>query len=67
MCFHNGIVVNDKQIFDREKVCSISNLDTEVFYAMARKVDKEKDLENLYNKMVTNCEGTFLLLLLFQI
>ena len=57
--FHNGIVVNDKQIFDREKVYPTSSLDTEVFYAMASKVDREKDLENLYNRMITNCEGTF--------
>ena len=57
--FHNGIVVNDKQIFDREKVYPTSSLDTEVFYAMASKVDREKDLENLHNRMIANCEGTF--------
>ena len=57
--FHNGIVVNDKQIFDREKVYPTSSLDTEVFYAMASKVDREKDLENLQNRMIANCEGTF--------
>ena len=57
--FHNGIIVNDKKIFDNEKVHPTSNLDTEVFYAMASKLDKKNDLEYLHNRMIANCEGTF--------
>ena len=47
--FHNGIVVNDDEIFDSEKIERSSNLDTEVFYALIKKYSKDIDLKQFKN------------------
>ena len=57
--FHNGIVVNDKEIFKSENIQRSSDLDTEVFYGLVKKYYKDIDLENFKNIFLSKCQGTF--------
>ena len=57
--FHNGIVVNDKEIFKKEKIKRYSLLDTEVFYALTNKYIKKVSLKKIYELILSKCEGTF--------
>ena len=57
--FHNGIIVNDKEICNSENIERVSNLDTEVFYAMAIREKKNLNLEVFHKKILAKCEGTF--------
>ena len=57
--FHNGIIVNDKKIFNLENIKRTSKLDTEVFYAMAIKNKKQLNMEVFQKKILEKCEGTF--------
>ena len=42
--FHNGIVVNDQEIFEKENIKRLTNLDTEVFHALVKKYSNDIDL-----------------------
>ena len=57
--FHNGIIVNDKEIFNEENIKRTSKLDTEVFYAMAIKDKKRLNMKLFQKKILEKCEGTF--------
>tara|TARA_B100000686_G_scaffold104955_1_gene112131 strand:- start:15709 stop:17538 length:1830 start_codon:yes stop_codon:yes gene_type:complete len=57
--FHNGIVVNDNEVFEKEKFKRISNLDTEVFYALVKKYSKDINLEEFKDIFLSKCRGTF--------
>jgi len=57
--FHNGIVVNDNEIFKSENIKRSSNLDTEVFYGLLKKYSKNTDLENFKDIFLSKCQGTF--------
>jgi len=57
--FHNGIVVNDNEVFEKEKIKRLSNLDTEVFHALVKKYSKDTDLEKLKDIFLSKCQGTY--------
>ena len=57
--FHNGIVVNDNEVFEKEKIKRLSNLDTEVFHALVKKYSKDIDLEKFKDIFLSKCQGTF--------
>ena len=57
--FHNGIVVNDDDIFAQEKVKRLSSLDTEVFHALIKKYLKNRNLEDFKEIFLSKCKGTF--------
>ena len=57
--FHNGIVVNDKEIFKKESIKRSTNLDTEVFHALVKKYSNDIDLKNFKDLFLSKCEGTF--------
>ena len=57
--FHNGIVVNDNEIFKSENIKRSSNLDTEVFYGLLKKYSKNTDLEYFKDIFLSKCQGTF--------
>jgi len=57
--FHNGIVVNDKEVFEKENIKRLTNLDTEVFYALVKKYSNDIDLKKIKDIFLSKCEGTF--------
>ncbi len=57
--FHNGIVVNDNEVFEKEKINRLSNLDTEVFYALVKKYSQDIDLKKFKDIFLSKCQGTF--------
>ena len=64
--FHNGIIVNDNEIFKEENIQRFSKLDTEVFHAIINKYKKTKDLKALYDLIMKKCKGTFSIAVVFQ-
>ena len=57
--FHNGIVVNDNEVFEKEKIKRLSKLDTEVFHALVKKYSKDIELEKFKDIFLSKCQGTF--------
>jgi len=57
--FHNGIVVNDNEVFEKEKIKRLSNLDTEVFHALVKKYSKDMALDKFKDIFLSKCQGTF--------
>ena len=57
--FHNGIVVNDHEIFAEEKIKRLSSLDTEVFQALIKKYIKNNNLKEFKEIFLSKCKGTF--------
>ena len=57
--FHNGIVVNDNEVFETEKIKRTSNLDTEVFHGLVKKYSKDIELEEFKDIFLKKCKGTF--------
>ena len=57
--FHNGIIVNDNEVFNKEKIERLSNLDTEVFYALVKKYSRNIDLKKIKDIFLEKCQGTF--------
>ena len=57
--FHNGIIVNDNEIFVQEKLKRKTNLDTEVIYALVKKYYDQNNLNTLKKIFIDRCEGTF--------
>ena len=57
--FHNGIVVNDNQIFKNENLKRKSKLDTEVFHALIEKYLETNNLSEIQNIILNRCSGTF--------
>ena len=57
--FHNGIVVNDNEVFEKENIKRSSKLDTEVFHALVKKYSKDADLEKFKDIFLSKCKGTF--------
>ena len=57
--FHNGIVVNDNEVFETEKIKRTSNLDTEVFHGLVKKYYKDIELEEFKDIFLKKCKGTF--------
>ena len=57
--FHNGIVVNDNEIFEKENIIRKSKLDTEVFHALIEKYLMDIDIKNFEDIFLSRCKGTF--------
>ncbi|OUU62632.1 MAG: glucosamine 6-phosphate synthetase [Alphaproteobacteria bacterium TMED62] len=59
--FHNGIIVNDSNIFKNENIKRKSNLDTEIFHALTKKYicNKDIDVDKIKNILFNKCFGTF--------
>ena len=57
--FHNGIVVNDNQIFKNENLKRKSKLDTEIFHALIKKYLATNNLSKIQSMILNTCIGTF--------
>ena len=57
MVFHNGIVLNDKELFLKEKLLRNNNIDTEIIAALAEKYLDKNNIENTIKPILSKCEG----------
>ena len=48
-----------KDLFEKEKIKRLSNLDTEVFHALVKKYSKDMDLDKFKDIFLSKCQGTF--------
>ena len=55
--FHNGIVLNDKELFLKEKLLRNNNIDTEIIAALAEKYLDKNNIENTIKIILSKCEG----------
>lgn len=57
--FHNGIIVNDYQVFKNQSIERKFKIDTEAIIAVAIKyLSHSSDLSRLPNEILTKCDGT---------
>ena len=45
--FHNGIIINEKKLFDLEKIKKFSDIDSEIILSMANKYIQEYKIKIL--------------------
>lgn len=65
ICIHNGIIVNDRQIWDRHPEMTRSfEVDTEVFLSLLQLYDYKKDLRLAFKKSLEEIEGSLSIALL---
>ena len=56
--FHNGIIVNDNEIFEKEKIDRTTNLDTEALFALVKKYSTKLELKKFKDIFLSKCLGT---------
>ena len=56
--FHNGIVLNDKNLFIKENINRLNTIDTEIIGALANKYLDQNNLEKTIKIILSKCNGT---------
>ena len=55
--FHNGIVINNKELFLKEEIHRENNIDTEIIAALAEKYLDKDNIENTIKTILSKCKG----------
>ena len=53
--FHNGIVINNTELFLEEKIRRENNIDTEIIAALAEKYLDKDNIENTIKTILSKC------------
>ena len=63
--FHNGIIINDKKLFNEEGIKKTSEIDSEIILSLAQKYLKKNSLHNTAKIVLKKCSGTLSAALIF--
>lgn len=55
---HNGIIVNDNELFNEEKIVRNDEIDTEIIAALVKKYYVKVGLEKIHKLILAKCKGT---------
>ena len=55
--FHNGIVINNKELFLKRRNTWENNIDTEIIAALAEKYLDKDNIENTIKTILSKCKG----------
>ncbi len=56
--FHNGIIINEKKLFELEKIKRFTDIDSEIILSIANKYIQDFETKNIANIILKKCIGT---------